>query len=86
MKTLRNIYNSIIDSHLTYSCIVWDQIITIINRLIIMQEKALRFMNFKDSLFNSSAFFSENNILKFIDKISLENKSINRQVPTIFYD
>ena len=51
-----------------------------------MQEKALRFMNFKDSLFNSSAFFSENNILKFIDKISLENKSINRQVPTIFYD
>ena len=47
-------------------------------------------MNFKDQLFHSSPLFSENNILKFIDKITLENilfvnKSINRQVPPIFY-
>ena len=48
-------------------------------------------MNFKDQLSHSSPLFSENNILKFIDKISLENilfvnKSINRQVPPMFYD
>ena len=48
-------------------------------------------MNFKDQLFHSSPLFSENNILKFIDKITSENilfanKSINRQVPPIFYD
>ena len=48
-------------------------------------------MNFKDQLFHSSPLFSENNILKFTDKITLENilfvnKSINRQVPPIFYD
>ena len=48
-------------------------------------------MNFNDQLSHSSPLFSENNILKFIDKISLENilffnKSINRQVPPIFYD
>ena len=91
MKTLRYIYNAIIDSHLNYSCIVWDQRINTVNRLIIMQKKALRFMNFKDQLFNSSPFFSENNILKFINKITLENiifvnKSINRQVPALFYD
>ena len=48
-------------------------------------------MNLKDQLFHSSPLFSENNILKFIDKITLENilfvnKSINRQVPPIFYD
>ena len=48
-------------------------------------------MNFKDQLFHSSPLFSENNILKFIDKITLVNilfvnKSINRQVPPIFYD
>ena len=47
-------------------------------------------MNFKDQLFHSSPLFSENNILKFTDKITLENilfvnKSINRQVPPIFY-
>ena len=48
-------------------------------------------MNFKDQLFHSSPLFSENNILKFDDEVILENilfinKSINRQVPRIFYD
>ena len=90
MKTLRNFYYAIFDSHLTYSCIVWVQN-NPVNRLIILQKKALHIMNFKDQLFHSSPLFSENNILKFIDKITLENillvnKSINRQVPPIFYD
>ena len=91
MKTLRNIYYAIFDSHLTYSCIVWAQNINTVNRLIILQKKALRIMNFKDQLFHSSPLFSENNILKFIDKTTLENilfinKLINRQVPPILYD
>ena len=56
-----------------------------------MQKKALRIMNFEDQLCHLSLPFSENNILKFIDKITLENilfvnKSINKQVPPIFYD
>ena len=75
----------------TYSCIVWAQNINKVSRLIILRKKALRIMNFKDQLFHSSPLFSQNNILKFIDKITLENKlfvnkSINRQVPPIFYD
>ena len=91
MKTLRNIYYAIFDSHLTYSCIFWTQKINTVNRLIILQKKALRIMKFKDQLFHSIPLFSENNILKFIDKITLENilffnKSINTQVPPIFYD
>ena len=91
MKTLRNIYYAIFDSHLTYSCIVWAQNINTVNRLVILQKKALCIMNFKDQLFQSSPLFSENNILKFIDEITLENilfvnKSINRQMPPIFYD
>ena len=91
MKTLRNIYYAIFDSHLNYSCIDSTQNINAVNRLIILQKKALRIMNFKDQLFHSSPLFSENNILKFTDKITLENilfvnKSINRQVPLIFYD
>ena len=36
IKTLRNIYNTIFDSHLTYSCIVWAQNIDTVNRLIIL--------------------------------------------------
>ena len=62
MKTLRNICYAIFDSHLTYSCIVWAQNINTVNRLIILQKKALRIMNFKDQLFHSSPLFSENNI------------------------
>ena len=91
MKTLRNIQYTIFDSHLTYSCIVWAQNINTDNRLIILQKKALRIRNFKDQLFHSSPLFSGNNILKFIDKITLVtilfvNKSMNRQVPPILYD
>ena len=70
---------------------VWAENINAVNRLIILQKKPLRIMNLKDQLFHSSPLFSENNILKFIDKITLENiffvyKSINRQVPPILYD
>ena len=90
-KTLRNIYFAIFDSHLSYSCIVWAQNINTVRRLIVLQKKALRIMNFKDQLFHSSPLFSSNNILKFGNKITLENilfvsKFINRQVPSIFYD
>ena len=91
MKTLRKIYLAIFDSHLTYSCIGWAQNINTVNRTIILQKKALRIMNFKAQLFHSNTLFSENNILKFSDKITLENilsvnKSINRQAPSIFSD
>ena len=90
MKTLRNICFAIFDSQLTY-CIVWAQNINTVNRSIILQKKALRIMNFKDQLFHSSSLFSENNILKFgvivtLENILFVNKSINRQVPHIFYD
>ena len=36
MKTLRNICFTIFYSHLTYSCIVWNQNINVVNRLIIL--------------------------------------------------
>ena len=52
-KTLRNIYFAIFDSHLSYSCIVWAQNINTIRRLIVLQKKALRIINFKDQLFHS---------------------------------
>ena len=55
MKTLRNIYCTIFNSHLTYSYIVWAQNNNAVNRFIILQTKALRIMNFKDQLFHSSS-------------------------------
>ena len=91
MKTLRNVYFAIFDSHLSYSYIVWAHNINTIRKLIIIQKKALQIINFKDQLFHSSSLFSSNNILKFGGKITLENiffvsKSINMQVPSLFYD
>ena len=58
---------------------------------IVVQKKVFRIMNFKDQLFHSSPLFSSHNILKFGDKIALENiifvsKCINRQVLSIFYE
>ena len=91
MKTLKNIYFVVFDSHLTCSCIVWAQNISTVNKMIIFQKKRLRIMNFNNQLFHSIPLFSENNILKFDDKITLENilfikKWINRKVLAIFYD
>ena len=91
IKTLRNIYFVTFDSHLSYSYIVWDQNINTVRIFTILQKKTLRIMNFKDQLFYSSPFFSSNYILKFGDKITLENilfvnKSMNRQVLSIFYN
>ena len=89
IKTLRNIYFAIFHSHLSYLCIVWARNVYTVRRLIILQKKALWIMNFRDQLFHSSPLFSSNNILKFGDKITLENIlfdsiSINMEVPSIF--
>ena len=88
-KTLRNIYFAIFHFHLSYLYIA--QNFHTVRRLFIVQKKALRIMNFKDQLFHSSPLFSSNNILKFGDKITLENilfvsKSINRKVSSTFND
>ena len=72
-KTLRNIYFAIFHSHLSYLCIAWAQNFYTVKRLFIVQKKALRIMNFKDQLFHSSLRFFSNNILKFGDKIILED-------------
>ena len=82
MKTLRNIYFAIFDSHKTYSCINWAQNINRNKRLIILQNTVLRIKNLIGQLIHSNPFFSTNNTLKLRNKISLENilfvnKSIN---------
>ena len=91
IKTLRNIYFAIFDSHLTYSCIFWTQNVNTVRRLIILLKKALQAMNFRDYLFHSSPLFTSYNILKFRDQITLQvvlfiSKSIDRPVLSIFHD
>ena len=96
MKTLKNTYFAIFDSHSSYACIVscthvLAENINTVSWLIILQKKVLRIMNFRDKLLHSSPFLSTNNILKFGGKITLENilfvnKFVIRQVFSTFYD
>ena len=83
MKTLRNTYFAILDSHLIMLIVfLWTQNNNTVSRLIILQLRPLKLISFKDQLFNSRQLFSTKTILKFGDKITLQNiifssKSVN---------
>ena len=84
-----SIYFAILESDLNYSSIVWTQNPGSIKRLIILQKKILRIINFKPRNCHTSPLFKENFILKLIDKVHLENivfanKYINNLLPSIF--
>ena len=88
-KILRSIYFAIFDSYLSYCCLVWAQNCSSIKQILILQKKAVRIINFQPSNSHTSPLFKQNFILKFQDKICLENilfvsKSLNNLSPSIF--
>ena len=89
LKILRSIYFAIFDSYLSYCCLVWAQNCSTIQRIIILQKKAIRIINLQPRNFHTSPLFKQNSILKFQDKICLENilfisKSLNNLSPSVF--
>ena len=85
-KILRSIYFAIFESNLNYCWLVWAENYNAINRLVILQKKALRIMNFQPQNSHTSPLFRKTSILKFKDKINLENillvsKSVNNFLP-----
>ena len=89
LKILRSIYFAIFDSYLSYCCLVWAQNFSTIQRILIVQKNAVRITNFQPRSFHTSPLFKQNSILKFQDKICLENvlfvsKSLNNLSPSIF--
>ena len=87
--TLRTIYFAIFDSHINYANLIWGQNLHSLSRIIILQKKALRIMNFQSRDSHSSPLFRSNHILKLEDKILIENilfisKLFNNLVPPIF--
>ena len=81
-KILRSIYFAIFDPYLSYCCLFWAQNFSTIQRIVILQKKAIRIINFQPRNFHTSPLFKQNSILKFKDKICLENilfvsKSLN---------
>ena len=72
-KTLKAIYYAIFESHLHYSSLFWAQNFNSTKRLFILQKKALRLMFFLRREAHTNPLFKDLNILKFDDKIALEN-------------
>ena len=85
--TLRMIYYGIFSSILMYGSQIWGQHNTIVRKLQILQNKALRIMNFCPRRSSASPLFKKCNILKLGDNISLQNflyahDSLRENLPT----
>ena len=68
---------------------MWAENYSTIQRIIILQKKAIRIINLQPRNFHTSPLFKQNSILKFQDKICLENilfvsKSLNNLSPSVF--
>ena len=91
-KTLKSIYHAIFESRLFYSCLVWAQNSNSIKRLYILQKKRLYIlplMYFLTRNAHTTPLFKDSNIIKFPDKIALENcifikNYFNQTLPTPF--
>ena len=88
-QTLRSVYYSLFESHFNYANIVWGQKINSSHRLFLIQKKAIRIMNFERRISHISPLFNKLNIVKFYNKISIENcvfisKFINNFLPSSF--
>ena len=68
---------------------IWAQNSNAVNRVSVLQKKALRIISFQPRDCYSSPLFKKQNLLKFEDKIKLENvllvsKYFNNILPSIF--
>ena len=86
---LRTIYFVIFASHINYANLIWGQNLHAVSRNVILQKKALRFMNFQSRDSHPSPLFKSNHTLKLEDKILTENilfinKSFNKLLPPVF--
>ena len=80
---------AIFDSYLSYCYLVWAQNCSTIQGITILQKKAVRIINFQPRNSHNSFLFKQSFILKFQDKICLENilffsKSLNNLSPSLF--
>ena len=72
--TLRNIYFGIFSSILMYGAQIWGQVQNRhVNRIIRLQNKAIRIINFANYQEPTSNLFNNSKILKFEDNIALKN-------------
>ena len=88
LKILRSIYFAIFDFYLCYCCLVWAQNTSTLTNYN-FTKKTIRIINFQPRNFHTSPLFKQNSILKFQDKICLDNilfisKSLNNLSLSVF--
>ena len=90
VHTLRMIYYGIFSSTLTYAAQIWGQIQNQhINRVIKLQDRAIRIINFARYCDSRNPLYLKSNILKFNDNLNLLNflfvyDSLKCNLPSIF--
>ena len=85
---LRIIYFTIFYTHINYVNLILGQNLNAVSRIVILQMKALRILNFQSRDSHFSLSFKSNHILKLEDKIFIKNilfinKSFNNLLPLI---
>ena len=74
LDTLKNIYHAIFGSLMQYGCQIWGQKINShVKRIVKLQNRAIRVINFKDYQHPADKLYKDSKILKFQDHISLLN-------------
>ena len=89
VNTLKTIYYASFDSHINYANVIWAQNFIAINRVSVLQKKALRAIRFQLRDCHSSPLFKKQDLLKCGDKTQLENvllvsKYFNNILPSTF--
>ena len=88
-KTLPSIFFVIFDSYLSYYSFAWGHNFSTIQQILILQKKAVRFINFQPRNLHANSLLKESFIFKFQEKICSGNtlfvsKSLNNLTPSVF--
>ena len=70
---LRTICFAIFTTQINYANLIWNQNLNALSRIVMLQKKALRVMNFPSRDSHSGPLFKSNHILKLENKILIEN-------------
>ena len=86
---LKTIYFAIFDSHINYANLVWAQNSYAMSRILALQKRPMRIITFQSRNCHSSPLFFKLKLLKFNDKVHLENvlllsKYINSLLQPVF--
>ena len=86
-KTLKMIYFGIFSSILMFGSQIWGQQNDVVKRLQVLQNKALRIINFQPPFVSATPLFKNCEILKLSDSVNLQNflfahDSLNNRLPT----